>query len=342
MLDALKGHDPDLVELPCGAGGIIAAPGLQGRIFCRMGSEIVHRLDLDCLKQPPVAGFRNIGGNSLWPAPEGGPFAFNYLPDSDDWLVQQDVGSGAYTVVHANVSSVSMGLSAALRNRAGAKLELQFHRHVERLLAFPLTREFALNVVGYRCTDTITPVSDCLVDKALIAPWSLEQFPGGDGVVAFCKVAEPEGSINFDFYADPGDCIQYHDGFFTFALASNDRHQIGINKDRAPELIGALDPERRLLMLRRTPLQEGAYFNIADNDQTQGPFSVTDVFSIFNGGDGGFFELETIGAMQTDHGFIAPCSLVSETVMLKGSLEELLHFLRKTESIDLEGIVRHG
>lgn len=155
-------------------------------------------------------------------------------------------------------------------------------------------------------------------------------------MIAFGKVRDSARAINFDFYGQPGERIAHRQGHFTFALGREDRHQIGVSVASAPELLGALDRNRSLLILRRTAPTQGTYFNIADNDQAQGPYSAADLYSIFNGGALGFFELETIGAMQTANGYLAASTLVSETTILKGNMEELRRYLAEQEGIALD------
>ena len=44
MLEQLRAHDANLVELECGQGSILIPPSLGGRIFCQLNGELVHRL----------------------------------------------------------------------------------------------------------------------------------------------------------------------------------------------------------------------------------------------------------------------------------------------------------
>jgi hypothetical protein len=46
--------------------------------------------------------------------------------------------------------------------------------------------------------------------------------------------------------------------------------------------------------------------------------------------------LETIGAMQTDDGTLSESKLHSQTLMLKGPLEELMRFLSEQEGIQID------
>lgn len=333
-LELLKKHDTGLTELRSGEGGVLVCPNLQGRIFCRIDNELIHRLDVAALESPSPTEFNNLGGNSLWPAPEGGRFAFNYLPGSDRWLVQEGIAETRAKVVVQEQNKVIVEKRIPLTNRKGVKIRVVFRRAVLVPTA-PLPKGYDLAGVSYRTEDTFEPTGSYSLENVLLAPWSLEQFRGAEGVVAFCKVPQPETAINFDFYTHPGERIRYGEGFFTFALGGEARHQIGVKMASAPQLLGALDYNCSLLILRQTRKEEGLYFNIADNEQADGPYSAADMYSVFNGGALEFFELETIGAMQAGGGRLAPSTLVSETTILKGSAEELQRYLEEQLSLKL-------
>lgn len=335
MLELLRAHDAELVELPCDGGAALISPGLQGRVFCRVGNELIHRLDSEALRFPSPTDFNNLGGNSLWPAPEGGPFAFNYLPGSDRWLVQHGIADAPAHVVACEADSAVVEKRIELCNRKGVCIPLVYRRAITVLHA-PLPDDYALAGLTYRSEDSFEPLRTHRAEDVLLAPWSLEQFPGADGIVAFCKVARPKHAINVDFYGDPGDRIVYGDDCFAFRLGGEERHQIGVRVAAQPELIGALVSDRGLLMIRRTAPQEGVYFNIADNDQPNGPHSAADLYSIFNGGELGFFELETIGAMHVVDGCVGTSTLISETTLLKGEESELRRYLAEQLGLVLQ------
>ena len=322
------------VALAARDGSVLVSPQLQGRIFCTLGGELIHRLDVECMRAPSPTEFNNLGGNSLWPAPEGGPFAFNYPPGSGEWYVQPLVGETGALVVDAGSAQAIIEKRGSLTNRAGVAAEVTMRRKVALPFDHPVPAGFHLEGIRYFCEDVISVSGQHQTDSFLIAPWSLEQFPGGDGVTAFGAVADSEGCVNEDYYGVPGDRLRYCQGGFRFALGGEERHQIGLRVANHPRLIGSLDPGRRLLIVRKTAEQGGRYFNIADNEQAQGPWSARDLFSVFNGGSLGFYELETIGALQTCGNLAATSSLQSETLILRGPIDELCRYLREWEQVD--------
>ena len=341
MLNLLRAHDPQVVELQCGQGSVLIPPSLNGRIFCQFDGELVHRLDGAALQNPSLTEYDNLGGNSLWPAPEGGAFAFNYPPDSDQWLVQDGIRKAVPSVSRVGGNGALVEKRISLINRKGTHLTLDYRRVVTVPDKMTIPDGFELDGMCYYTEDIFEPRSDYSIDDVLLAPWSLEQFPGAEGIVAFGKVLGGQETLNCDFYGDPGDRITWQQGCFTFRLGGNERHQIGVKVQSQPQFIGALDIRRSMLILRKTQPQQGVYFNIADNEQPEGPFSTEDLYSIFNGGELGFFELETIGSMNVADGHLSSSNLPSQTRILKGKRSELLRYLLEQEGFQLDASIMH-
>jgi hypothetical protein len=302
-----------------------------------LDGELVHRLDPECLCAPSGTGYINAGGNSLWPAPEGGPFAFNYLPGSDEWTVQDGVGRAIPDVSQSGDRCALVQKRIVLKNRKDVTIDLGYRRLVSVPDGVSLPEGYDLDGLCYRTDDMFEPLGDYRCDDVLLAPWSLEQFPGAEGVVAFGKVKDGSDAINGDFYEHPGDRIRVGRSQFVFYLGGEGRQQIGVKLSSQPQLIGALDMRRSLLIVRRAQPQNGVYFNIADNEQPNGPFSAADLFSIFNGGPLGFFELETIGAMRTMDDHLAVSVLSSQTLILRGAMGELVRYVEHEVGVTLEG-----
>ena len=335
MLKALRSHDAQTIELHCGKGSVLIPPSLAGRIFCQFDGELVHRLDATALRNPSPTQYDNLGGNSLWPAPEGGPFAFNYPPDRDEWMVQDGIAKAVPSVSTQGGNRAVVEKRITLTNRKGVKIDLNYRRVVTVPEDMTFAKGYRLDAMCYHTEDIFDPLDEYGAGEVLLAPWSLEQFPGAEGIVAFGKVVETKDALNCDFYGDPGDRIAWRPGHFIFRLGGTARYQIGVKVQSKPECIGALDLQRSMLFLRKTEVQPGVYFNIADNEQTKGPYSAADMYSIFNGGELGFFELETIGAVRETDGRVGISTLPSETLILKGAREELLRYLTEQEALQL-------
>ena len=331
MSELLRKNDKNIVELNSGSGKIFVAPGLQGRVFCSLGGELIHRFDEKLASRPHPEEFNNIGGNSLWPAPEGGDFAFNYLPGSG-WLVQKGINSDCPGVTRSDKTSAVVEKEIVLKNRKGVSTGIRFVRDVRIKDISSVLSKYGLEGIAYCSEDALELLEPRSPSEFMIGAWSLEQFPLHDGVIAFGRLSCPAaGCVNDDFYGDASARLAYDSDIFTFKLGGADRLQIGIKKSFGPQLIGSYDKSRSLLIIRRTVLQDGIYFNIADNDQKHGPFSAADAYSVFNGGALGFYELETIAPMIVENGLVKGSRLPSETLILRGEANKLAAFLNSSE-----------
>ena len=131
MLDLLRIYDPAMVELQSGHGSVLVPPALGGRIFCQMDGELIHRLDASALLHPSPTEYDNLGGNSLWPAPEGGEYAFNYGPGSDTWVVQEGVAKTVPSVVLSNGNRARIDKRINLVNRKGLQIDLDYKKIIK-------------------------------------------------------------------------------------------------------------------------------------------------------------------------------------------------------------------
>jgi hypothetical protein len=253
---ALRQHVPDLIEATGPQGSIIVAPGLQGRIFCTIEGMMVHRLDAALLAKPHAEEFNNFGGNSLWPAPEGGPFALNYLPGAA-WSVQEGVNKVNMKVAKRmpkkQPTFLELAKKVKLTNRRGTQIKLAFRRDV-LLNPDPVTVKIGKSTsIQYCTTDTLEPLGNYSPDEALFAPWSLEQFPLSDDVIVFAQVSDPRTALNFDYYGTPAVTPIFGEKGLALRLGGPDKFQIGLKAQNQPQMIGALDRRRELLILRASP-----------------------------------------------------------------------------------------
>ena len=327
MVDFLKKIDPDLIAINSVDGQIYLSNKLQGRIFAGFGSFLAHRLVKELAENPDPVEFNNLGGNSLWPAPEGGNFAYNY-PPGGDWYVQQGINSMKTATVEADENHAVISKEIELLNRKGNTVKFLFKRTVRPLTADEMPAVPAgVERAGYHSVDELIPLGEYSINDALIAPWSLEQFPGAEGITAFGRCKEKaEGCVNDDFYGNPAPRLRYNGKYFFFELGGENRLQIGIKVANQPEMIGAIDRERGMFCVRTTPARnDGKYINIADNDQASGPFGAADMFSIFNGSQElNFYELETIAPMSCDDkGIIQASRLESVSIFCRGDVAAL-------------------
>lgn len=303
-----------LLEIKDGTSAFCVAPDMGGRIFASAGGLTMHRIDLENAANPDKP-FNNFGGGNIWPAPEGGRFGFNYR--GDEWYVQEGINNRPFEVLSYDGVSALIEKKVKLLNRAGTVVEVRMKRKVT-----PGARPALFDGCGLRTCltyvteDSFEVLNRVSVDEGLIAAWTLEQFDADENTFSFCLVDAPENAINFDFYEHPGERIAYYKKGFGYRTDGMKKGQIGIKRQANPLAIGFFDLERKILCIRQnlTSAKDGLYFNIADNEQKDGPFSAADTYSIFNSGpDARFFELETIGCADVRQERLLGSNLVSLT-----------------------------
>ncbi len=299
------------------AGEVILCPDMGGRVFAELAGISLHRIDLECAARPDRP-FNNFGGGNFWPAPEGGRFGFNYR--GNEWYVQEAINVLPFGAASQDHLSATIQKKAGLTNRAGTVVEVNMKREFKLSPSLPplLDKTKLHAVLSYQTVDSFNVLNSVSTDQALIAAWTLEQFDTSEQTVSFCRVKEPTGAINFDFYQHPGPRITYFKQGFAYQTDGGCRGQIGVKTAAGAAFIGFYDLSKKLLCLRENwSKEEGLFFNIADNDQTDGPYSAADNYSIFNSDpDMKAFELETVGSATVENGLLKGSELVSRTTFV--------------------------
>lgn len=313
-----------------GIGQVALCPDMGGRVFAELTGLSMHRIDLETVARPHPA-FNNFGGGNFWPAPEGGRFAFNYRGDA--WYVQPAINNQAFRVSARDQATATIVKEISLINSRETVLDVVMQRELSVLSDIPaiLPCGRVHQSLSYQTVDSFDVRGEVSSEDALIAAWTLEQFDATPETVSFAVVENPRSAINYDFYDPPRERIQFFSRGFTYRTDGGRRGQIGINRSSGTACVGFYDLSRRLLCLRenRSDPREGVFFNIADNNQPNGPYSAADNYSIFNSDlDMQAFELETIGSARVESGRLTGSQLVSVTT-----------FAIFKHSHDLEGIL---
>lgn len=314
-LVAIKGNQ--LLPFDSEDGSFVLCPDMGGRVFAELGGRTIHRIDLECVACPDRA-FNNFGGSSFWPAPEGGKFGFNY--DGDTWFVQECINNQPFDVLHADGTSATIQKNVSMTNRAGTPIDALMRREVSvvRTLPASLAGYILECQLAYRTLDSFSLLSEVSCENALIAAWTLEQFDASQDTIAFCVVENSANAINFDYYEHPGKRITYFKNGFTYRTDGLGMGQIGVSKDAGAAYIGFYDLPRNLLCIRENAYTQGGLsFNIADNNQSHGPYSAKDNYSIYNSNpEMRAFELETIGSAEVENGILKGSMLESRTTFV--------------------------
>ena len=308
---------------------VVLCPDMGGRVFVEIDGISTHRIDLETVKNPDKP-FNNYGGGNVWPAPEGGKFGFNYR--GNEWYVQPAINKEPFQIVKQDATSATIRKEMKLINRQGTMVETTMTR---QFLLMPNKLEQLINqhvkyMLSYATIDSFEVNNPVTTDQALLAAWTLEQFQATEYTMAFVSVADSRAAINYDFYDHPGKRITHYTKGFTYKADGHCKGQIGIRKESQATMIGFYDLSRNLLCIRqKMNADDGLFFNIADNDQPQGPFSAADTYSIFNSdADMMAFELETISGANVKNDQLKGSTLTSRTT-----------FAVFEKSLDLENFI---
>lgn len=319
-------------RIKAGDGEIILAAALQGRIFAALDGELLHRLDVP-LAEHPSDSFNNLGGNSLWPAPEGGDFAFNYPSDGGPWRVQEGINS-----VRAHLLPDGRGMikEITLENKKGVSASL-LHSRILSTPEYGFGKKYGVQELVYCSCDSLELTKPVAASEFLMSAWSLEQFDLTEKAFGFGTIKPCAKAINGDFYGDPGKNIRWADDSFRFELRGPDRLQIGIPEKAEPGVIGAYIPEKELAIVRRIVREDaGTRINFADNDQKDGVYSADDKYSIFYGPDARFFEVESLAPVRIVNGMTTGSRMETETHFYRGPAEKIRKLLQQEFNINEE------
>ena len=318
--------------LTAGGGKIICVPSLAGRLYFSYSNNVIHRVDAEKIANPAneIGKYNNYGGMNIWPAPEGGELGWAYTAKGE-WHIQDGVNEVPFNILDKEKDSCLIERNTTIVNRKKIEINVTMKREARiEALSQPHT-EAAFKIT---VSDSFTCSHH---DDILIAPWTLEQFDAHDATVSFCIVDNPKESINFDYYEHPQERIVYKEGYFIYRTDGVKAGQIGIKKSAAPKALGMLDARNNFLVVRKIggDYSKLDYFNIADNEQKQGPYSAADVFSIFNSPQElSFLELETIGGYLETGGKPVPQPLVSESYYFFGKQTQLISVIQNIFNID--------
>lgn len=319
-------------RIKAGDGEVILAAALQGRIFAALDDELLHRLDVP-LAEHPSDSFNNLGGNSLWPAPEGGDFAFNYPSDGGPWRVQDGINS---VPSHMLPDGRGMIREITLENRKGVSASL-LHSRIISVPEYGFGRKYGVKELVYCSCDSLELTRPLPASEFLMSAWSLEQFDLTDGAFGFGTAKPVEKAVNTDFYGDPGSKIVRAGETFAFRFGGPDRLQIGISEKAEPGVIGAYIPEKDLAVVRRIVRADaGTRINFADNEQKDGVYSADDKYSIFYGPDARFFEVESLAPVRIVNGLTTGSSMETETHFYRGAAEKIKELLHQEFNINKE------
>ena len=282
-----SGRRPQVIS--CGKAAVIAALGMEGRLFYAYNGEVVSLFRRESAENISTSktGYLNPGGDGLWPAPEGTRFGYEYSTGS--WRVPAAIISAQYDVVSQSADSLEIAAEIDLVNNQQLGIPCRFIRKVQ-------VKELD-NAAVIEQYDAIEYMGCCELAAGTfsIAPWSLSQFTVDKKTIA--RFGDPGTPVR-DLY-QPSKELLSSDGKIV-TMKHDDKNRIQLALPEKSSFVELLVPDKNLQITRTSaPLAENLHpVDIADFPPDADPGDPVR-YSIYND-PSGFMELEIVGGCTDD------------------------------------------
>lgn len=223
------------LEIPGSEGGTILAAAAGGRVLRLTGPRGADFLWLhpdlaqgNAVPADPASGWRNLGGDRTWIAPEYDLFAQDPADPWNTYRVPSSFDPGSYEIGR-DAAGIGMSAECTVRNhRLKAEGRIRVEKHVEARPRPPEAKDAAdVEYIGYGQTTTLR-LLDSTSPVLRLGLWHLAQLPSpGEMLVPTHRPAHPR--IYFGS-ADDGQ-IAADDGGVRFRANGRKSCKIGIRAD---------------------------------------------------------------------------------------------------------------
>jgi hypothetical protein len=276
----LKKHVKTFV-LRKGNAAVAVVPGLQARVMTST-VDIDKGVGNGWINYELIASHKVLphinsygGEDRIWLGPEGGQYSIFFKGgdpfDLEHWQTPPVIDSEGFEFVNATPTSIFCVKNAWLNNYWGTKFDVRMERKVEVLDSadaakiLGVTPAKGVKMVGYQSVNVLKNVGKqaWTKDTGLLSIWILGilKHSATTSVIApFNKgdVAKLGPVVKDDYFGKvPADRLIIKDGFVQFKADGLCRSKIGLNPNRAKDVIGSYDPKRQLLTIVKFTKPEG-------------------------------------------------------------------------------------
>ena len=263
--------------------GIICGLDLEGRLFAVLDGRVLNRVVPDAiLNRSNKSGFLNPGGDTLWPAPEGTCFGYEYA--SGSWRVPPAITGAVWEIVASTKNSAVMRSEIDLINSRQLGIPCEFERHIQI--------EASDNKLIQHVTEVIRYIGTRELDEGefLLAPWSLCQFDSGPGGEVIMPPPAPDEI--WDLYDSSESQRKVQDGIYVVKTETPQRFQIALGRN-VPWIEYISDNFRVKRFAEKLPVDQN-YIDIIDAPPTEQPSEKGVKLSVYCD-PSGFMEIEACG-----------------------------------------------
>lgn len=200
--------------------GVIAALDLEGRLFTVVNGRVLNRVVPSAIvNRTNRKAYLNPGGDTLWPAPEGTCFGYEY--SSGGWRVPPAITGAVWEVVEHSENRSVIRAEIDLINNRQLGIPCEFERHIEVEQRGNGLIQSVTEVIRYIGVKTLQK------NEFRLAPWSLCQF---DSDIADKVVMPPPGDDIWDLYGSSLSHRTLVDDLYVVDMATDFRFQLGLGE----------------------------------------------------------------------------------------------------------------
>ncbi len=345
---------------------VLIAPGYQGRVMTTSAKGSAGTsfgwINYKLIQSGKVSDqFNPVGGEErFWFGPEGGPFSIYFEQGKEqvfeNWKVPAVIDTESFEIKKKDAESVTFTKNTALKNASGTEFKIGIERTVSLLSGESLNTLFQvdfntklLDVVAYQSENTITNLgeNEWTKEGGLLSVWMLCMFSPSPSTTVFIPYkTEGQGPVvNDDYFGKvPADRLLTEPGTVYFKIDGNYRSKIGISPQRAKELCGSYDSDRKILTLvwGSLPTEQKDYVNSKWGKQDD-PFE-GDVINSYNDGPvedgsvmGPFYEIET-SSPGADLQPGKSLTHIQRVIHIQGEQSEMARLVRELFGLELQSI----
>ncbi len=265
--------------------GLIAGLDLEGRLFAVHDNQVLNRVVVSAVEgRCNMTAFLNPGGDTLWPAPEGTCFGYEYGTGS--WRVPPAITGAVWEIAEQDAGACTMRAEIDLINNRGLGLPCLFQRAIA---VEPTSAGFVQKVV-----ETIKYLGTQVIPEGqfILAPWSLCQFDSGPG--SEIRFPWPANGDLWDLYASSEKQRRREGSFCVVDPSTPERFQLGLGAS-VPWIEYRFQNRFKVKRSVRDLADEPNLIDIADADPKELPSEVGTNLSCYCD-PSGFMEIEGCGS----------------------------------------------
>ena len=345
---------------------LLVVPAYQGRVMTStaggdngMSFGWINHSFIEAGKRDPQINVYG-GEERFWLGPEGGPYSIYFEPGAEqvfkNWVVPPVIDTEPFDLMQRDSQHVEFVKNTVLTNASGTEFNVGIQRIVSILSMSSVSAFLGVDIpagiqgVAYQTDNIIQNTGKAAWTKedGLLSIWMLCMFNPTPATTVFIPYKkEGEGVIvNDDYFGKvPADRLLVDNETIYFKIDGKFRSKIGLPFQRATELCGSYDSEKRVLTLLwcTIPEEPAPYVNSKWGDQDD-PYN-GDVINSYNDGPvedgsimGPFYEIET----SSPGAALQPMETLKHTQRImhfQGDEEELAKIVLRLFNLDLDDII---